>query len=252
MNAVSNFFIMENLTFVLFEPNSWLKWQYNLNGIDPYEYFEGNMMRRYIFDWILNGKNLYSIYLGMIGGILRDHKYFQFLETYDKIDEITEEISDINKFEQNSRLFWLKSSIDPDFHVDVVPPHKSSLLYYSYLINMKDFEIRKKRIFFKAFNIGINDEKELSVNSVLNVYLWSNETLRASLVLNDLHEKAKIPSVNHMINFTKDAVVNGSKLYSELVRFKEFIFVIQIEHATLETIINTVFRVSLFWMVINK
>ena len=55
---LSNFFVMENITFVIFEPNSCLKWQYNLNNIDPYEYFEGNMMRRYIFDWILNGNYL--------------------------------------------------------------------------------------------------------------------------------------------------------------------------------------------------
>ena len=188
----------------------------------------------------------------MIGGILRDHKYFQILETYDKIDEITEEISDINKLESNSRLFCLKSSINPDFHIDAVVPHKNSHVYYSYLINMKDFEIRKKRIFYKAYNIGVNDEKELSINTVLNLYLCSNETLRVSLLLNDLHEKNKIPSVNHLINFTKYTIVNGSKLYSELVRFKEFVFVVQIEQTTLESIQNTVFRVSLFWMMINK
>ena len=53
---LSTFFVMDNLTFVVFEPNSALKWQHNLNGILPYEYFEGDMMHKFVYDCIFKSK----------------------------------------------------------------------------------------------------------------------------------------------------------------------------------------------------
>lgn len=47
---------MDNLTFVLFEPSSALKWQHNLNGISPYEYFEGDMMHKFVYECLFKSK----------------------------------------------------------------------------------------------------------------------------------------------------------------------------------------------------
>ena len=47
---MSNFFVIDNLTFVIFDPDSSAKWEYNLNGITPYEYFEGDIMQKYVYE----------------------------------------------------------------------------------------------------------------------------------------------------------------------------------------------------------
>ena len=91
-------------------------------------------------------------------------------------------------------------------------------------------------------------DKELSINMVLNVYLCSNETVRVTLLLTDLIHKNRIKPVEHVVNFSKQTYRNGSKFYSELVRYKEFFFVIQIECGTLESQQNTAFDINLFCM----
>lgn len=184
--------------------------------------------------------------IALVGGVLRDHKLFQMLDPSDKIEEITEEVSDIKEFDQSSRLFCIKTYLDPDFHQDQAKPQKTDVGYYSSLVNTRDSEIRKKKIFYKAFNIGLGLDKELSINMVFNVFICSNETIRVSLQLNDMYEKNKVPPVHHLVNFSKNSFRNCSKLYSELVRYKEFFFVMQIEFCTLNNYQNTAFNITLF------
>ena len=87
---LSNFFVIDNVTFVLFEPNSLLKWKYNIHDIKSYEYFEGDVMYKYINSIVMN---------------IFETKRYQILDSNDKMEEITEEISDLYNFDQNSRLF---------------------------------------------------------------------------------------------------------------------------------------------------
>lgn len=210
---LSNFFVIDNITFVIFEPNSMLKWRYNIFDISNYEYFEGDVMYKYINSTIMN------VFLP---------KKYQTLDSSDKIEEITEEISDLNLFDQNSRMFWKISNITPDFHIEQERPTKDTSLFYTFLLSQKENEVRKKKVFYKAYNIGLGEHTELSINMVLNVYLCSNDTIRISLSLTDLAEKNKQDPVNHVINFIKQTLNGGAKLYSELVRYKEFFFMIQI------------------------
>jgi hypothetical protein len=51
-----------------------------------------------------------------------EQRNYQVLDSSDKIEEITEEISDLSQFDQKSRLFWVKTKIDPDFHLDQEKP----------------------------------------------------------------------------------------------------------------------------------
>lgn len=53
---LSDFFVVDNLTFVLFDPNSGIKFTTNLNDISPYEYFEGDIMHKYVYDCIFKRK----------------------------------------------------------------------------------------------------------------------------------------------------------------------------------------------------
>lgn len=210
---LSNFFVIDNITFVIFEPNSMLKWRYNIFDISNYEYFEGDVMYKYINSTIMN------VFLP---------KKYQTLDSSDKIEEITEEISDLNLFDQNSRIFCKISNITPDFHIEQERPTKDTSLFYTFLLSQKENEVRKKKVFYKAYNIGLGEHTELSINMVLNVYLCSNDTIRISLSLTDLAEKNKQDPVNHIINFIKQTLNGGAKLYSELVRYKDFFFMIQI------------------------
>ena len=87
---LSNFFVIDNITFLLFEPNSLLKWKYNIHDVKSYEYFEGDVMYKYV----------YAIVMGMF-----ETKRYQMLDSNDKIEELTEEISDLKDFDQSSRQF---------------------------------------------------------------------------------------------------------------------------------------------------
>jgi hypothetical protein len=61
----------------------------------PYEYFEEHIMFEYIS----------SIYSTLLSGILSEHKHYQILDPTNKIEEITEEISELSEFDSYSRLF---------------------------------------------------------------------------------------------------------------------------------------------------
>ena len=80
----------------------------------------------------------------MAGGIAKDHKLYQILDPSDKIEEITEEISDIKTFDQTSRLFCLKTYLEPDFHQEHIRPSEVDAAFYCYLAGLRDSEVRKK------------------------------------------------------------------------------------------------------------
>ena len=225
---LSNFFVIDNITFLLFEPNSLLKWKYNIHDVKSYEYFEGDVMYKYV----------YAIVMGMF-----ETKRYQMLDSNDKIEELTEEISDLKDFDQSSRQFWIRSNIDPDFHIEQARPNKETEIYYTYLASLRENEIRKKKIFYKAYNIGLGEDTELSINMILNVYICSNETVRVSLSLTDLVEKDRQDPVHHVINFIKQFTPNNSKMYSELVRYKNFFFIINIMMC-----LNPSTQLSGFWV----
>jgi len=140
----------------------------------------------------------------------------------------------------------MKTYMDPDFQLDQSKPTKNDDSYYTSLMSCKENEILKKKVFYKAYNIGLGVDKELSINMVLNIFLCSNETLRVSLLLTDLQDLRALKPMHHIVNFNKHTFKNGSKLYSELLRYKEFFFVIQIELGTLEHSQSSAFEVGLF------
>jgi hypothetical protein len=118
-------------------------------------------------------------------------------------------------------------------------------VYYTYISSLKDNEIRKKKIFYKAYNIGLGNDQKLSINMVFNVFLWSNETIRVTLALTDLQEKDKQEPVNCAINFSKQSFLNGSKIDCEMIEYKNFYFIIQISFATLDNFESWGFIVDL-------
>ena len=83
-------------------------------------------------------------------------------------------------------------------------------------------------MFYKVYNIGLGEDKKLSIKMLLNVYICSNGTVKISLALTDLVEKDRQDPVHHMVNFIKQFSSNYSKMYSELVRYKNFFFIINI------------------------
>lgn len=123
-------------------------------------------------------------------------------------------------------------------YYDTSDPH-----YYTYLINQD--EIKTKQLFYKAFNISSGSEIEYSVKTTFEVLLCSNETIRVNFNIKDLNQKTPIKNSEHQVNFSKHILTNGAKFNSELIRYKEFFFVVQIQLATLENNENTAFEVKL-------
>jgi hypothetical protein len=76
---------------------------------------------------------------------------------------------------------------------------------------------------------------------IFELFILSNDTIRVLLTLNDLSQNE---SINHTINFNKHNFNNGA-FYTELIRFKEFFFNVQIEMASFDEITNSVICTTL-------
>lgn len=150
----------------------------------------------------------------------------------------------MKNYEFGSNQYFMQTDLFHEFdenrkYIDSLDPE-----YYTYLINQDD--IQTKRLFYKAFNISSGSEIEYSVKTTFEVLLCSNETIRVNFNIKDLNQKTPIKSSEHQVNFSKHILINGAKFNTELIRYKEFFFVVQIQLATLENNENTAFEVKLF------
>ena len=169
--------------------------------------------------------------LDLLGGILKDFKQYIILDRKDTIDESAEDISILN-FNDSKRQYCIKTNIFPDFEEANAYFSQKDLYYYCYLLNIRN--ISTERIFYKAYNISSRDASEFSVKATIDLMFCSNETFRIILFLKDLERDNPLKPVTHKINISKHSLINGSKFSSELLRYKEFFFVVQTEFVTLE------------------
>ena len=167
------------------------------------------------------------------------------MEKNNQIDRIPEDI-DLNNFDQKGKQYCLKTEIFPEFEeIDYLD--KKDPYYFWYLLNTENIE--SVLVFSKTYNLITNTEEGVSAKVESSIELCSNETLRIKLSLTDKSIEDPKEPINHEVNFSKHSLANGAKFWSELLRFKEFFFVLQTEFAALEHPENWGLTFTLFCMV---
>ena len=108
--------------------------------------------------------------------------------------------------------------------------------------------MKKHRVFSKQFNIGIFDAETFNDKLKMGVDLCSNETVQTSLDLTDIQMAGERADDHYELTFSKHALTSGSKFSNQLIRFKDFFFVLQSEMTTLDQNESSGVLISLFCM----